>query len=178
MAFSSPAVQIPRVGQCAVPDEGGRSIGDGVAPDRGNVGGDPRDGQEPFGLIDPFGSRVAVQFRDVFDGGGQQGVPSRPRELRALPQHVVLPPAVEAVEPPGQVVEYRPFQVAVRPFGADRGREVVQAQRRGPRRVRGVRRHWCRGQQDSIRTLRDGGLRSYAAASSIVAGYRVRQCVQ
>jgi len=120
-------------------DEGGRRVHDGVPTHKRGVGKDPGAVDEALGLVDPGWQAVTVQTGNVFGSGGDERIPARARERGSRCQDGSLSVERKVVEPAGEVVQDRPFQVRSRPTAED-GLGVVlerEADVGRPRRLRG-----------------------------------------
>ena len=76
MMLPAAGVQVARVRQSAVADDGARRVQNGMAPHVGDGREDPGAVKEPGGLVDPARQVMAVKSRDVFDRGREEGRPS------------------------------------------------------------------------------------------------------
>ena len=106
MLFAASCVQVARIGEHAVPDEGRRSEQDGFEAGQPRGRDHPRQIEEPLGLVHPGWHRMVVQPRDMLDDGCQKRVPTPlPCQLRPLQQGRRLLVVGERVKFPGELVD-------------------------------------------------------------------------
>ena len=117
--LAAAGVEIARVRQGAVADEGTRGVQDCIAAHVWDGRENPGAVKEPGGFLDPTRQVMAVKSRDVFDRGRKEGVPARVGEWRRGRQDGGLRCRREIVKPAREVVQDCALEVTRGPASAD-----------------------------------------------------------